>query len=414
MSPSPELMSYIDTVCNSSLVELCQSDVYLGYYDNLQTRMLAGLVLPQSYGNYRGDSDQSLESYNLSYEANNTISTQEFTKYTTQRVRQKKVMEGLLNCQRQYLDSDIFLEKAKINLVNLSHFGLCEWMQPSIDLFCYRVGLPPQSFNFQLNQTGERGNSLSEDEISSVQKSNHYDNNLYAFAKQEFRDRIHDMWKACLANNILNNQFLTDKKLYSQLVATEIANIDTLLENWDSLELRVAINQFLKINFQRHHRHDEKKEQLNICFFDASDAVFLSGWHPRIYCKATKIWHRWAGPGTESSIFLPMRSDRSYRVAFKVIAYANYELLQSIRLIVGGQAILLEKFEATDSQSNKQYIFSGIISYNLISASDTYTEFVFKTHTTTYVKLPENSPINSYNASFSLYNLLLQPIPKPQ
>ena len=109
-----------------------------------------------------------------------------------------------------------------------------------------------------------------------------------------------------------------------------------------------------------------------------------------------------------------MRSDRSYRVAFKVIAYANYELLQSIRLIVGGQAILLEKFEATDSQSNKQYIFSGIISYNLISASDTYTEFVFKTHTTTYVKLPENSPINSYNASFSLYNLLLQPIPKPQ
>lgn len=412
MSPSPELMSYIDTVCNSSLSELCQSDAYLGYYDNLQTRMLAGLVLPQSYGSHDDDSDQSVENCNLIYETTNIKNIQEFAADTTQRMHQEKVVESLRNCQRKYLDSNFFLEKAKINLAKLSHFGLCEWMQPSIDLFCYRVGLPPQTFNFRLNQTEKGGEPLSEDELFWVQKSNHYDNNLYAFAKQEFRNRICDMWKDCVASNVLINQSFTDTKLYSQLVATETADIDTLLENWDSLELRNTINQFLKISFQRHHHQDKRKEQLNICFFNAGDAVFLSGWHPRVYCKVTKIWYRWAGPGTESSIFLPIESDRNYRITFKVIAYVNDEILQSIRLIVGGKAISLEQFEAIDSQGNNQYIFLGMISSHLISASDAYTELVFKTQGTDRIKLPENLFSNSYNASFALHNITLQPMPQ--
>ena len=143
-------IDYYQNFKDKSLVELCQSDNYVGFGDNIQTRFLAGIYPSQ---------------------------------------------EGPIECDQE------ILETAKTNLMQLFHFGFAEYMNPSIDLLCFQLRHPRRAFGLRLNQTqgkSEASGKITKSDAKQIAKINRYDVELYQFALEEFGRRIQKLWSKSL------------------------------------------------------------------------------------------------------------------------------------------------------------------------------------------------------------------------
>jgi FkbM family methyltransferase len=362
--------AYVNAVCDLSVQELCQSDVYLGEYDNFQSRILAGIV-PKS-------SDVPID-------------------------------ELILQCPWAYVPrgscNETILESAKQNLLNLLHFGMCDWMQPSVDLLCYRAGLPPKAFDYYFNRTKRDTDQFSEADRAILRETNRYDQALYEFAQQEFKNRILTLWQDCVASGAIATHVFSDPDLYPQLVTSNIASADWLLAHWEHPDMRAVLTQFLKINFQQQHHQDEQQEQIRLHF---SDAAFLTGWYAREYYQPLETWLRWAGPTTESSVYLPLKAGSDYRISFKVLFCMSYDILQSMRLQVRGEEVPLQWTSVTDASGAIQYLVTGVIPARLLLESEVYTELVLKTSQVVRMELPDKSLTDAYYVSFATDGFLVE------
>ncbi|MEL4898648.1 sulfotransferase family 2 domain-containing protein [Crocosphaera sp. Alani8] len=142
LSLSPLEANYFNAVNNLSMSELYQSSAYIGFYDNLQVRFLAG-IFP---------------------------------------IKQQEPI---------YCNDDI-LNLAKENLLKLFFWGICELMEDSVVLFNYSLGIPPRQLNLSLNKRKKAAvdHQSSEEERKIIQKINYYDQQLYSFAKSVFQERF--------------------------------------------------------------------------------------------------------------------------------------------------------------------------------------------------------------------------------
>lgn len=401
MRPGPELKNYINGVSQFSIAELCHSDVYQGYYDNLQTRMLGGLVPPQSYGescplkSLKNSFDSSKEQPEDSFGPSNLHQNQRLT----------MALSTLQICQQHHLKDEEFVERAKTKLLSLSHFGICEWMQASVDLFCYCFALPPQTFHYQLNSYSKKFGVTNIDELNTVYQCNLLDHDLYQFALKEFRNRIRTMWQdLCLNHTPFVKEYISNSSFWqSYYPSSEEVEVDILLNNWDKPELQNLINALLLENFQKRRTTDTRYQRF---LFSFSEPAFWLGWHPRDYDSTSKTWFRWARPDTEASIFLPLAADQNYRIVFRVLHYANLDTLKSIRLFVSGTEIPLDSMVIDNDSVIEGFLFTGFVPASLVILSRPYTQFTFKTNQVIQLKFPERPEISPDNASFALSNFL--------
>jgi len=368
--PSQRVLAHVNAACDLSIPDLCQSVAYLGECDNFQSRMLAGIV-PKSPEAPAG--------------------------------------ESILQCPWAYvprgLCDESILESAKQNLLNLLHFGMCDWMQPSVDLLCYRAGLPPKAFDYYFNRTKKSTNQVSEADRAILRETNRYDQALYEFAQQEFKNRILALWQDCVASGAISTHVFSDPDLHDQLSVSNIMSADWLLAHWEHPDLRAVLTQFLKINFQRQHHQDEQQEKIRLHF---SDAAFLTGWYAREYYQPLETWLRWAGPTTESSVYLPLKAGSDYRISFKVLSCMSYDILQSIHLQVHGEDVPLQWINVTDRSGAIQYLFTGVIPARLLLESEVYTELVLKTSQVVRMELPDNALTDAYYVSFATDGFLAE------
>lgn len=403
MHPGPELKNYIHGVINSSISELCHSDVYQGYYDNLQTRMLGGLLPSQSYGKdfplrsfkFKNRSDSFKEQLENEFGLSGLHRSQQLT----------IALSTLQSCQKQPLKDKEFIDKVKTQLLILSHFGICEWMQASVDLFCYCFALPPQTFHYRLNSYSKKFGVTNVDELNTVYQCNLLDHDLYQFALKEFHNRIRTMWQdLCLNHTPLVKEYISNSSFWkSYYPSSEEVEVDILLNNWDKPELQNLINALLLENFQKRRTTDTRYQQF---LFSFSEPAFWLGWHPRDYDSTSKTWFRWAGPDTEASIFLPLAADQNYRIVFRVLHYVNLDILKSIRLFVSGTEIPLESMVIDNDSVIEGFLFTGFVLARLVILSRPYTQFTFKTNQVIQLKFSERPEISPDNASFALSNFL--------
>jgi FkbM family methyltransferase len=369
-SPSQQFLTYVNAVCDLSISDLCQSDVYLSQYHNSQSRMLASIT--------RKSPEASTDTLIL-------------------QCPWVHVPRGSCN--------ENILESAKQNLLNLLHFGMCDWMQPSVDLLCYRAGLPPKAFDYYINRTKRDTDQFSEADRAILRETNRYDQALYEFAQQEFKNRILTLWQDCVASGAIATHVFSDPDLYPQLVTSNIASADWLLAHWEHPDMRAVLTQFLKINFQQQHHQDEQQEQIRLHF---SDAAFLTGWYAREYYQPLETWLRWAGPTTESSVYLPLKAGSDYRISFKVLFCMSYDILQSMRLQVRGEEVPLQWTSVTDASGAIQYLVTGVIPARLLLESEVYTELVLKTSQVVRMELPDKSLTDAYYVSFATDGFLVE------
>jgi hypothetical protein len=139
-------VEYYSMVRDTPLAKLCQMRRYRTGSDNLQTRCLAG--------NWPQCSD------------------------------------------RATLCTDEMLEAAKRNLEQMFCFGLCESMDASMDLLCDKLEVPNRQLTSRMNSgkssSGDRLTLLTDEEVAIIRAANHYDEQLYAFARTLFEQRVRE------------------------------------------------------------------------------------------------------------------------------------------------------------------------------------------------------------------------------
>ncbi|XQQ05051.1 MAG: hypothetical protein EDM05_63720 [Leptolyngbya sp. IPPAS B-1204] len=363
-------VEYIDAASHLGIADLLQSDLHLGYYDNLQVRYLSGIA-PGQYGQTANTEDADRLSL--------------WTRAAKQ------------NCD------DEMLAAAKRNLLDLLHFGLCESMQASIELLCYRANWAPRQFNLHLNrsQTGAKAlaDALSAEEIAIIRDVNQYDLALYEFAKAEFKLRYQELWE----------ESLRAKKHHFDL-CSDAEKLPTHIDPFKpEPQTSPVVSDFLEEHFQHQHSGDKRLERLNIKF---SDPIFLSGWYPREYNDSLKTWLRWAGPDTTSYLYLPLKPGSSYRISFWILFCMSTDIQESISLEIERTPIPLQSLYVTDVNDNVQSLLTGVIPAELINQGFAYTKIIFKTNRVVSLEVAESDPAVRY-VSFATNGLAVEPVTDP-
>ncbi len=310
---------YINTLSQLTLAEVCQSPNHIGYFDNMQVRMLSG-----AYPNHE---------------------------------------ESPIYCNEE------MLQAAKENLLDLFFFGICELMENSIALFNYCLGCPPRPLNLNLNSRSGRskGNcdcqTFSDEEIKIIRDANRYDEALYLFARSIFEERFNKVFPEAI--------FGEPDETGDIKQSTEAIVLSQRIRSCSS----GRINSFLRENFQK---RQELVPILTSIDFDFSAAIFLEGWHPRFYYEPIKKWLRWAGPTTTSSIYLPLAKNASYLATFRIYYFLEQEVLETLSLQVGGQNIPLSLEQALDENRTPYYRMTAEIPESCISEHHPYTVLTFQ------------------------------------
>ncbi len=301
-------INYWESTRKLSLPELCQSEYYFGYNDNLQVRHLSGAF----------PSDQ------------------------------------LIECDSRMLD------RAKTNLLDLFHFGICQQMEPSVDMLCYELGYPRRPITYALNASSSHTkstNPYSADEIKIIRNANRFDVQLYEFARREFGRRLEQFWKR------------VDPRRGRQF------NAEKILDEYSTTRSQQKLAEVLKQNFQQRHADTTTKvTDANIRF---AENGFHTGWYPR--SNENGCFVRWAGPSKTSSIFVPLAAHVSYRIRFIVRYLAYHDIAKSLRLRVGRRVIRLQSKKTRKENGNLEVVMLGKIPGKAINDRDPFTEIVFET-----------------------------------
>ena len=291
-----------------SLAELCQSEAHLGYSDNLQVRYLTGNIeIPDRV------------------EINETI-----------------------------------LAQAKQKLAEIFHVGLCEQMDPSIDMLTHKLRHPYKPLRVTMNQ-GQKQNrqhDLSAAELRIIREANHYDLQLYQFAQQLFAGRLEAFWESATG---------------------AVVDSQEIIEMYRRPETMEIIQQHITNHFLQSHPLPNGEPGPFVV--DFADAVFQSGWYPRIKMDNGQYLRR-AGPGRVSRFFAPLSHQSNYLLQFKIVLCPDPQIPRTLKLFVDNSPIRLEHDEVKTREGQTEFFMRGFIPSRLIARGQSHSELRLEsTHT---------------------------------
>lgn len=336
-----EWIRYYELINSMSISELCQSDIFLGYSDNLQVRYLSG-TFPQS----------------------------------------EKV-----ECNSSMLNA------AKNNLEKIFYFGICEWMELSIDFLSYYLKLPEKPLQLRYNSgkmsAKERMRTLKPKEIDIITNANYYDLKLYHFAQELLLKR----W----------NEF------YHKKTGERVEGLTkNLNNNYKFSETRSRMLSILKQNFRTQNILSSKQRYIN---FSCADSALLSGWYPCFFYAEKGVWLRWAGPDTTSKIYFPLESGMAYKIRLKIPFVMALDIIESLHLRINEQVISLQKnsINSIHSPDGIDFLLEGYIPSDIIKSEDSYTEICFHVNRTILQKIrSDNNSFEDCYTSFTIEKIVIE------
>lgn len=355
---------YLDAVLTSGLPQLCQNE-HPGYCDNLQVRYLAGL----------------------------SPGTQEIKPCTQET-----------------------LEIAKENLRNLDHFGICEWMQASIDAFCYKFFLPPHKFSLYLNKRSQkRGNLFSDQDLSTIRESNKYDIELYQFAQELFHERFE---KIMIHLGVMPLEAIVPSKKEISDNITQLNTIDLGSEKKSSLSNEryyLSLEESVHSSIDKLFRNKSVSPITKSRQILFSEANHLIGWYPRQYYKPYRSWIRWAGPNTSSMFYLPLLPE-TYRISVPILIQKNPNVIDKVKICINSHEVVLNKIPFPLKTGEIKFLLTGIIEKGYINSDENYSLLRIETEEV----FPQKNSINDNekvrHVSFATNGFWIEPmccIPNP-
>ena len=203
------------------------------------------------------------------------------------------------------------LERAKANLKEFVFFGLTERMQESLELLSCTFGWRPFK-NVQVNITPNKSriSGLSSEVVNLITDMNRLDMELYKYANELFTERY------ALMVADLNNRY--------PVVRSSIPGADETSLLHDQLE--------------QHYEQCYRENPAIVRAYSFKKALGSfpvgEGWWQ--WEDHGKYGHRWTGPGTVSTLDIPLLTDRPLFVSFRIIDSITPDVLKGLHLKVNG------------------------------------------------------------------------------
>lgn len=191
------------------------------------------------------------------------------------------------------------LAQAKEHLEQFAFVGVMERFDDSVRMLAHQFGWRPPGATQALNRSAHPASldEYSQSAIDAIRERNQADVALYDFAQELFHERYQRIIQADLESHYVTA--------------------------WKK-------------------RHQDRYSALRLSFDKAIDGV---GWHSREWHTDEQfrkdyphIW-RWTGPGTESSLDLPLRQDQDLMLRVSVLNAMSPEVRNSLSIDVNGHPL---------------------------------------------------------------------------
>ena len=239
-------------------------------------------------------------------------------------------------------DPEKWLAVAKQHLSEFACFGLVERFQDSMALLSYTFGWNPlaEYSNLMIGSRKLKQDQLEPEVIEMIARRNSLDLDLYNYAQELFADR------------------------HAQMV-------QILQERYGSVS--IPIPALLEQHYR--DRYAEQPQSLTTQLdFDFNQALSGSGWHLR---EGSEPTFRWTGPGTTSTLDLPLAIAQDLTLEFCVINAIAPDILQSLTLQVNDRPVPLGVL-----YSHGITLFQAIIPSAALSSNAPFTRLTFQVNRT--------------------------------
>lgn len=239
-------------------------------------------------------------------------------------------------------DPEKWLAVAKQHLSEFACFGLVERFQDSMALLSHTFGWNPlaEYSNLMIGSRKLKQDQLEPEVIEIIARRNSLDLDLYNYAQELFADR------------------------HAQMV-------QILQERYGSVS--IPIPALLEQHYR--DRYAEQPQSLTTQLdFDFNQALSGSGWHLR---EGSEPTFRWTGPGTTSTLDLPLAIAQDLTLEFCVINAIAPDILQSLTLQVNDRPVPLGVL-----YSHGITLFQAIIPSAALSSNAPFTRLTFQVNRT--------------------------------
>lgn len=239
-------------------------------------------------------------------------------------------------------DPEKWLAVAKQHLSEFACFGLVERFQDSMALLSHTFGWNPlaEYSNLMIGSRKLKQDQLEPEVIEMIARRNSLDLDLYNYAQELFADR------------------------HAQMV-------QILQERYGSVS--IPIPALLEQHYR--DRYAEQPQSLTTQLdFDFNQALSGSGWHLR---EGSEPTFRWTGPGTASTLDLPLAIAQDLTLEFCVINAIAPDILQSLTLQVNDRPVPLGVL-----YSHGITLFQAIIPSAALSSNAPFTRLTFQVNRT--------------------------------
>lgn len=201
------------------------------------------------------------------------------------------------------------LDKAKAHLENYAYFGLTERMQHSLSLLSYTFGWRPFR-SLEVNTTPNRSavSDLPSRLVELIIEKNHLDMELYVHACELLEQRYAQML------DDLNARFPVRRQ---------------------PLDVQQQLHDQLEKNYEQCFRENPANAVTSNFSKSLGSFPVGEGWWQWI----NKRSYRWSGPGTVSTLDIPVSTDKPVTVTFEIMRWISAGVLRSLRLKANGREV---------------------------------------------------------------------------
>ena len=273
---------------------------------------------------------------------------------------------GIKTSPSEGIPDDELLDMAKQHLDECAFWGLTERFQESIFLMAYIFGWYPVADvqNLRVAKRKLRKDSVEPAVLQRIQDVNQLDIALYDYAQEKFQELYSQMLHELRSPQIPNSLTAEQAELLETQQATPQQRIEFLLP-------------VLEQHYERRYP-EQKIEPLKSYDFNCLQPLNGKGWHRRNGKKngviITDTPFRWTGPGTESTMDLPLDSSEDRFIRAYIINAITPEVLNSFRVRVNGHKIALTPLE----KRSRFAILQGVIEADWMKGNCPFSRIVFE------------------------------------
>ncbi len=293
-------------------------------------------------------------------------------------------------------DGHALMPLAEQRLHSLPYFGLLEQFDASIALLSYVFGWHPifQCQKLMVAKSQGYSQGIATATIECLEEINRPDLEFYDMIQSVFNQRFQEMqadltrrYSSTLPNRQLTSWFSkllpNWKKTTRAAKQLENPNLTSLsakqndsslswLDQPTSLSLKKYLDQHYCDRYS--DRSFPKQSTIDLKFDQPIDG---DGWHLREGNPETDTLIRWMGPGTASTLDLPLSDAQDLVVKIRVVGAIAADVVNSLRLMIGNQSISLSKLYHIDQPGCFLVIYQGTIPKEVIESDRPFTRLTF-------------------------------------